>query len=56
MSSVGSRALKRSLYVCCSETVIVPLLKSFARKRIVETEDTSVCNSELLSVEIAIVL
>jgi hypothetical protein len=47
MSSVGNRALKRSHYVCCSETVIVPVLKSFARKRIVKTEDNSVCNSEL---------
>jgi hypothetical protein len=38
--SAGSRAVKRRLYVCCStvifgvcETVIVPVLKSVARKR-----------------------
>jgi hypothetical protein len=37
MSSVGSRVMKRRLYVCCSETVVVPVLKSDARKRLVET-------------------
>jgi hypothetical protein len=42
--SVGSRAMKKRLYVCCSTvicgvrgTVIVTVLKSVARKRIVET-------------------
>jgi hypothetical protein len=39
---VESPAVKRRLYVCCStvifgETVIVPVLKSVARKQLVET-------------------
>jgi hypothetical protein len=34
-----SAAVKRRLYVCCSysDTVTVPVLKSVARKRLVET-------------------
>jgi hypothetical protein len=37
MSSIGSRAVKRRLYVCFSETAVGRVLKSVARKRMVET-------------------
>jgi hypothetical protein len=33
--SAASQAVKKRLYMCCSETVIVPVLKSVARKWIV---------------------
>jgi hypothetical protein len=36
---------EKVLHICCSysEIVIVPVLKSVARTRLVKTEDTSVC-------------
>jgi hypothetical protein len=46
--------LKTKLYVCCSysETVIINILKSVARIRLVKTENFA-CASDLQNVEIS---
>jgi hypothetical protein len=43
--SCKSEAVKRGLHVCCkcSEIVIITVLKSVARMRLVKTENRSVC-------------